>query len=54
MLNKTNKVYANYSAIKGTKDDGGKELLIILDPKADVEIRTDEDSRKLLQSLFRK
>jgi antitoxin component YwqK of YwqJK toxin-antitoxin module len=54
LLNKTNKVYANYSAIKGTKDDGGKELLIILDPKADVEIRTDEDSRKLLQSLFRK
>ena len=54
LLNKTNKVYANYSAIKGTKDDGGKELLIILEPKADVEIRTDEDSRKALQSLFRK
>ena len=54
LLNKTNKVYANYSAIKGTQDDGKEELLIILEPKADVEIRTDEDSRKALKSLFAK
>lgn len=54
LLNKTNKIYANYTAIKGTKDDGGKELLIILEPKADVDIRTDEDSRKALESLFSK
>jgi hypothetical protein len=54
LLNKVNKVYANYSAIKGTKDDGGKELLIMLEPKADVDIRTDEDSRKALKSLFAK
>ena len=54
LLNKTNKVYANYSAIKGTQDDGKEELLIILEPKADVEIRTDEDSRKALESLFSK
>lgn len=54
LLNKVNSVYANYSAIKGTKNDGGKELLILLEPKPDVEIRTDEESRKALQSLFSK
>ncbi len=54
LLNKVNNVYANYSAIKGTKNDGGQELLIILEPKADVEIRTDKESRKALNSLFSK
>jgi len=53
-LNKKMMLYSSLNAIKGIGEKTGEDYIILLEPKPKAVVLTDKDSRKALESFFKK
>lgn len=53
-LNKKMMLYSSLNAIKGIGEKTGEDYIILLEPKPKTVVLTDKDSRKALESFFKK